>query len=90
MKPGHHYVAPFLELKFQDGPLKETSRNGTDTEAVLVCLIERLEHFQEINNGKYACEENERAIGYLKNALALMEQRTEERISRGVEGKSLS
>lgn len=68
---------------FQLGPIKEHGVNGVTHEALLAILIDRMEGFQ---SGPYACEDNFNALGHLKAALAFLQNRTRERIARGVEG----
>jgi len=86
-KPGHHYYGAMMELKFQDGPVKEVGVNGTQNEAVLAVLIDRMKYLQnEHHDGKFACRENAIVITKLEECLMWLEKRTEERIRRGVEG----
>jgi hypothetical protein len=70
-------------ISFQDGPIKEVGINGLTQEVLLAILIDRLECFQ---TSKYACVENETALGHVKAALEALGQRTKKREDRGVEG----
>lgn len=73
-----------VDISFQNGPVKEHGVNGLTSEALLTVLI----HRTKILNDRFPCDENKRAITYMENALALFEQRTKDRLSRGVEGQN--
>ena len=83
---GHYYSIDAGEtttaIHFQNGPVKEHGVNGATSEALLAILI----HRTKVLNDNFPCDENKRAITYMENALALFEQRTKERQTRGVEG----
>jgi hypothetical protein len=70
-------------LMFQNGPIKEVGVNGVTHEALLAIVIDRLESFQK---GPYNCAENEFALTSCRLALTMMQDRTRERMRRGVEG----
>jgi len=76
-----------LYIRWQDGPLgREPNRsapNGAFVETVIAAALQRIEYYQ---TSKFACEENADAIGFLKDALARLNTRTEKREIRGVEG----
>ena len=72
-----------LEVKFQNGPIKENGVNGITQEALLAITIDRLRSFQ---NGPYKCRENAIALTHCEEALMWLQRRTVERIKRGVEG----
>lgn len=72
----HEYIS------FQHGTIKEAGLNGITHEALLAILIDRLECYQA---GPYACGHNHEALGALNHALRLLQLRTHERVSRGVE-----
>jgi hypothetical protein len=72
-----------LELKFQNGPIKEVGTNGITQEALLAILIDRLEGFQ---SSKYACLENAEALLCFQAAQKALHARTLKRLERGVEG----
>ena len=59
--------------------------NGTTNEEVLACLLDRLNGLQ----AKFPCRENAIAITKLDEALLWLNKRTNERKSRGVEGKQI-
>jgi hypothetical protein len=77
-----------IKLFFQDGPIREHGTNGTTNEEVIQVLIDRIASLNEMEDGKYACRENEWAILHLKVALQCLELRTAKRLERGVEGTS--
>lgn len=78
-------VDPYITIKFQLGPVKEFGVNGTTIERIIDLLIARLDGFQR---GPFACEYNASAIESLKGAKWMLEARTAERKTRGVEGKN--
>lgn len=72
-----------VEIKFQNGPVKEVGTNGVTHEALLAILIDRLQRFQ---SGPYACRENAIALTKLQEAVMWLQKRTMDRLARGVEG----
>lgn len=70
-------------IVFQNGPIGEVGTNGLTQEALLAIVIDRLESFQ---NGPYACTENADALKSTRDALAFLQERTNNRVERGVEG----
>jgi len=86
----HHYLIlkkdskhAFLEVRFQDGPIKESGVNGVMDENLLAIVIDRLKGFQ---SGPYASDFNQKAMAQCTAALATLKERTAEREARGVEG----
>lgn len=86
----HHYrVAgptagfPQVDIRFQNGAIKEAGVNGVTQEALLAVVIDRLRSFQA---GPYACRENAIALTHCEDALMWLQKRTRARILRGVEG----
>lgn len=73
----------FAVIHFQKGPIKEAGVNGCHQEDLIAICIHRLESFQK---GVFACAENHTAITKLREALHWLNQRTEDRVKRGVEG----
>ena len=71
------------EIKFQDGPVKETGVNGCQIEDLLLVVKDQLESFQA---GPFACDENARALDMVGGALHALYSRTTDREQRGVEG----
>lgn len=76
----------FTKIEFQQGPVLLNGVNGVTNEALLAILINRTEFL----DGKFPCEENKWAIGWMKKALMALETRTARRIVRGVEGKEIA
>ncbi len=72
-----------VPLLFQNGPIKEVGVNGITHEALLAILIDRLRSFQA---GPYANRANAIALTHGEEMLMWLQQRTRERIKRGVEG----
>ena len=88
--PHHFYVKDkngntVCAVDFQEGPIKENGVNGCSNEDLVLMIITRLESFQ---NSDYACEENQKAIDYFMKGIDALRERTNKRISRGVEGTS--
>ena len=73
------------QLRFQNGPINADGNgvNGITHEALLAVLCDRLRGFQ---NGPYACKANACALTHLEEAMHWLQQRTIERMRRGVEG----
>lgn len=71
------------EMFFQHGTVPEAGHNGTTNEAVLSVVIHRLKCLQ----GKFPCRENALAITKLEEAKMWLEERTRNRVARGVEGQ---
>lgn len=63
-----------------------TLEDGTTNEEVLRVLINRMEFLQD----RCPCKENLGVLDHLRGALSLLNQRTLDRESRGVEGKHTS
>lgn len=75
--------AVFVNIKFQNGPIKENGVNGCHNEDLIAVVIDRLQGFQK---GDFACRENAIAITKLEEALMWLNKRTADRVRRGVEG----
>ena len=73
----------FVNIKFQDGPIKEHGVNGCQVDDVLEVALNRL---KELNSGDFRCKENSCAIAHIEEAMMWLEKRTRDRIQRGVEG----
>lgn len=74
-----HQAVDFYEM----GENGECSQPGTTLEEMLRVSIERLSYL----NGKFPCRENSIAITKMQEALMWLNQRTADRVARGVEGK---
>lgn len=80
-EPNHPHR--FVNLTYQNGPIKEVGTNGITEQSLLAVIIDRMQCFQK---GPYSCRENAIALTKLEEALHWMEHRTKARQSRGVEG----
>lgn len=83
--PGDKIDRKYISIKFQSGPTGEAGENGCQIDDVLSLLIERLEGFQ---SGPAKCAENNMVIIKLMEARMWLEERTHDRVRRGVEGRS--
>jgi len=81
----HDSDESFACINFQKGPLQENDLNGCFQEDLIEICIDRLRSFQA---GEFACRENKLALMKLEEALMWLEKRTNDRVRRGVEGKS--
>lgn len=79
------YVASFSKqvILFQNGPIAEAGVNGITQEVLLAIVADRLRSFQ---SGPYACKANACALTHIEEAQHWLQQRTLERMRRGVEG----
>lgn len=68
---------------FQNGPIAEVGVNGVTHEALLAIVADRLRSFQK---GPYSCKANACALTHIEEAMHWLQQRTIERMRRGVEG----
>lgn len=69
----------------QDGPINEAGINGCQAED----MLNFCQHLFSSLNDKFPCEENERTIFHIKEALRAQTDRNIDRIKRGVEGNNL-
>lgn len=78
---GHH----MCRIEFQNGPINADGNgvNGLTHEVLLAILADRLRGFQK---GLYACKANACALTHIEEAQHWLQQRTLERMRRGVEG----
>lgn len=70
-------------ILFQNGPITEVGVNGLTHEVLLAIVADRLRSFQQ---GPYACKANACALTHIEEAVHWLQQRTLERMRRGVEG----
>ena len=75
------------DIQFQNGAIAEHGVNGITQEALLEIVADRLRSFQA---GPFACRENAIALTKVEEAQHWLQQRTLERMRRGVEGKSVA
>ena len=78
-----HIKQPFIDIKFQLGPVKEVGANGTTIEEILGIAKARLEGFQK---GAFRCRTNALSITKIEEAIMWLEERTKQRVAQGVEG----
>ena len=71
------------EILFQNGAIPQLGVNGVTQEALLAIVIDRLRSFQA---GPFACRENAIALTHIETGLMWLNQRTRNRLQRGVEG----
>jgi len=72
------------EIRFQEGTIPDAGVNGVTLEAVISVCIDQLTAYQA---GPYANKYNADALVKLTEGRAALQQRTLDRIARGVEGK---
>lgn len=70
-------------IEFQNGPINEVGVNGLTHEVLLAIVADRLRSFQK---GPYSCKANACALTHIEEAMHWLQQRTIERMRRGVEG----
>ena len=75
--------ATHTTILFQNGPIAEAGVNGLTHEVLLAIVADRLRSFQK---GPYACKANACALTHIEEAQHWLQQRTIERMRRGVEG----
>lgn len=84
---GGYYKDVGIDIRWQDGPLgrgeNHKRQNGAFVESVLTAALDRLQFYQR---GKFACEENARAIEHVQTALVVLRDRTARREEAGIEG----
>ena len=81
----HGGPARHSTILFQNGPIAEDGKgvNGVTHEVLLSIVADRLRAFQK---GPYSCKANACALTHIEEALHWLQQRTLERMRRGVEG----
>lgn len=86
----HHYRLVHgdteTHLKFQNGGVSEVGANGITEAQLIAILIHRLEAFQ---SGPFRSRENAITITKLEEALMWQQQRTMNRMRKGIEGRSV-
>ena len=84
---GGSTFGPGFAISWQNGPLgrdgERKEPNGAFVENVIAAAIGRLEFYQ---SSRFRCDENARALTYLRSALQECNARTQRRESRKVEG----
>ena len=79
------FTPPFIQIKWQEGVVKNGVANGAMIEDIIDLLISRLEGF---NAGPLSCRENAKSIAYLIQAKQWQLERSLRRRAQGVEGTS--
>ncbi len=81
----HGESAKHSTILFQNGPIAEDGNgvNGLTHEVLLAIVADRLRSFQK---GAYSCKANACALTHIEEAMHWLQQRTIERMRRGVEG----
>lgn len=81
----HGQPAVHSNILFQNGPIAEDGNgvNGLTHEVLLEIVADRLRSFQK---GPYSCKANACALTHIEEAQHWLQQRTLERMRRGVEG----
>jgi hypothetical protein len=83
---GHKYTIVsgdyIHNIMFQNGPVKDKGINGITNESMLAILIHRIQFL----DAKFSSEYNKVALMHITEALKTLEERTNERKKRGVEG----
>ena len=76
---------PRIVINFQNGPINADGNgvNGLTHEVLLAIIADRLRSFQA---GPYSCKANACALTHIEEAQHWLQQRTLERMRRGVEG----
>lgn len=74
---------PDVHISFQNGPILENGVNGLTQEVLLAIVADRLRSFQA---GPFSCKSNACALTHIEEAQHWLQQRTIERMRRGVEG----
>jgi len=80
---GKPYQIADHHISFQNGPIGEFGVNGITQEVLLAIVIDRLRSFQK---GPFSSKENACALTHVEEALHWLQQRTIDRMRRGVEG----
>lgn len=76
-------IAAETVILFQNGPINEVGVNGVTHEVLLTIVADRLRSFQK---GPFSCKANACALTHIEEAMHWLQQRTIERMRRGVEG----
>lgn len=85
VSPESDFGAEMLSVNFQNGPIGEVGVNGVTQEILLAIVIDRLRSFQ---SGPFSSRENALALTKCEEALHWLQQRTIDRMRRGVEGQN--
>jgi hypothetical protein len=87
---GGFVIGVGLTVEWQNGPLgrgpERKAPNGAFVETLLSAVKQRIEWYQTVKDGKFACRENVIAITKIDEALLWLDKRTRDREARQVEG----
>lgn len=87
---GGHTEGIGFKIDWQNGPLgrdgERQEPNGAFVEGILQAALDRIQHYQTASNGKFQCRQNALAITKIEEALHWLDDRTQERERRKVEG----
>lgn len=87
---GGYVTGVGIQIDWQNGPLGRGAErkppNGAFVEDVIEAARQRIEFYQTVADGRFACMENAFAIELLERALANLDSRTQRRERAGVEG----
>ena len=76
-------------ISWQNGPLgnaeNRQAANGAFVEDIIDIVIDRIQWYQTVNGGQFACDENSRAIEALQAANDHLDRRTARRQAAGTE-----
>ena len=79
-----------IEINWQSGPLgrglERQEPNGAFVEDVIMACIQRIRFYQLAAEGRFSCRQNSLAITKLEEAPHWLDDRTNEREAREVEG----
>ena len=87
---GGVHVSPGCTIAWQNGPLgrgeDRQAPNGAFVENVIQAALERIEWYQTVSDGRFACPENALVITHLQEALSALNARTRRREVADIEG----
>ena len=86
---GGRTTGPGFTISWQDGPLRdpgtgeEREPNGAQVEDIIDAALDRTAFLED---SAFSCEENQRTMEHLREAIHWQQERTRRRRERGVEG----
>jgi len=83
LEPANGVPRDRMVILFQNGTIPENGTNGVTHEVLLAIVADRMRSFQK---GPFACKANACALTHIEEAQHWLQQRTIERMRRGVEG----
>jgi hypothetical protein len=79
-----NHIANAITFKIQNGPVKKNGVNGCQVDTLIATAARMISKLDE----KFPCKENKDVLIHLTAALNRLEDRREDRESRGVDGTS--